>query len=317
MVKFEDAELWDILPDNFKTPEMQAFSHVLKKYMQKLQLYAKRCSMMAAIPELPDEILDLLAIELRSQYYDTKLPRKAKEEIIRNTFDWYKKSGTASVIEEFFSTIFDNGKVEEWFNYGGNPYYFKAFVNISNSEISPEKNKIVKQQIEAYKNKRSWLELISYLIQSKVEVSIHHDSAITYISQYYPRYNIPFLYFDGTWKWSGIYTLDGYEKDKAIEFYPSKLQISGDVKQETKAESRLHTKNEAKETLKTWSSMGIQSEAPATIQTSSKMSVSTESKQIIQHKETLTIEKDLWFLDGTYSLDGTKLLDAEIINHEL
>lgn len=146
---------------------------------------------------------------------------------------------------------------------------------------------------------------------------ISYQNIIQIRSDFFPRYNIPHLYFEGTWKWNGIYTLDGYEKDKAIEFYPSKLQISGDVKQGTKAESRLHTKNEAKETLKTQSNMGIQSETTATIQTSSKMSVSAESKQVIQHKETLTIEKDLWFLDGTYSLDGTKLLDAEIINHEL
>lgn len=31
----------------------------------------------------------------------------------------------------------------------------------------------------------------------------------------------------------------------------------------------------------------------------------------------LTIEKDLWYLDGTYLLDGTKLLDAEIIMQTL
>ena len=45
--------------------------------------------------------------------------------------------------------------------------------------------------------------------------------------------------------------------------------------------------------------------------------IKTDIDKTISYKEHLTIEKDLWFLDGTYLLDGTKLLDAEIIEQEL
>lgn len=31
----------------------------------------------------------------------------------------------------------------------------------------------------------------------------------------------------------------------------------------------------------------------------------------------LTVENDLWYLDRTYLLNGTKLLDAEIFEYEL
>ena len=64
MIKFEDAQLLDILPLTLQTPEMLALNYVLKKYMKKLHQYMKRCSMLANITSLPDRVLDLLAIEL-------------------------------------------------------------------------------------------------------------------------------------------------------------------------------------------------------------------------------------------------------------
>ncbi len=318
MIKFEDAQLLDILPLTLQTPEMLALNYVLKKYMQKLHQYRKRCSMLANITSLPDRVLDLLAIELNCQYYEESLSRKEKESIIINTLSWYKRAGTASILEEFFSTIFKNGKIVEWFEYGGEPYFFRAIIDVSDFTINKEKNKLVKQQIEAYKNKRSWLEKIFYLIKTEYNININYNSAITYITQYYPRYNIPFLFFDGTWKWNNIYTLDGYKDSRTLEFYPTRLDILSIFQQQIKKESLLQIKTQAqgmKENNQT--RLELQSNIEITDKEETGIIIKTDINKTIFYQEYLTIEKDLWFLDGTYFLDKTKLLDAEIIEQRL
>lgn len=318
MIKFEDAQLFDILPFPLQSPEMLAFNVVLKKNMQKLQQYIKRCSMLATITSLPDRVLDLLAIELNCQYYEESLSRKEKETIIINTLSWYKRAGTASILEEFFSTIFKNGKIVEWFEYGGEPYFFRAIIEVSDFTINQEKNKLVKQQIEAYKNKRSWLEKIFYLIKTEYNIKINSSSAITFITQYYPRYNASFLFLDGTFKWNGAYTLDGYKDNRVLEFYPARLKMFSIFQEQIKRECFLQIKTQVKKTEKSsQANLEIQSNIEIANKEETGVMIKTDIDKTICYKEHLTIEKDLWFLDGTYLLDGTKLLDAEIIEQEL
>lgn len=61
----------------------------------------------------------------------------------------------------------------------------------------------------------------------------------------------------------------------------------------------------------------LRTEEPAAMVTESAAGI---SQQVFTKPEVmcrLTVEKDLWYLDGTYLLDGTKLLDAEIFNYDL
>ena len=61
----------------------------------------------------------------------------------------------------------------------------------------------------------------------------------------------------------------------------------------------------------------IQSNIEITDKEETGIIIKTDINKTIFYQEYLTIEKDLWFLNGTYFLDGTKLLDAEIIEQRL
>ena len=63
------------------------------------------------LDELPERILDILAVELRTQYYDTALPIETKRTLIRNTLLWYKKAGTLSALRECVRRMPDPGVV--------------------------------------------------------------------------------------------------------------------------------------------------------------------------------------------------------------
>ena len=136
---------WDLIPDSLKAEETRAFSTAMGNAFHRMLPYTGRVSGHASIDMLPDEILDLLAVELKTQYYREDLPQDTKRELIRQTIPWYMQAGTPSVIREYLGTVFDGGKTEEWFSYGGKPYYFRAYVYAESHEIPLGYGEEVKQ----------------------------------------------------------------------------------------------------------------------------------------------------------------------------
>lgn len=162
MIKLYDAEITDILPESIKAPaEVKAVSYAIKKAMQKFLDYCDNAYVYASIDTMPEFVLDLLAIEFNTQYYDTSLPISNKRELIKNTFIWWQRAGTPSTVEELIAAVFGEGEVKEWFEYNGEPYYFKI---ITNAPFSPDIEARLKTMIENVKNARSRLQ----------EVEMHH-----------------------------------------------------------------------------------------------------------------------------------------------
>lgn len=123
MIKFREGELLDLLPPVFKEdPDWVAFSYALKKGMQKLLGYADTTMMYAAIDDQPENILDYMATELRSPYYEESADIETKRSIIKRTIEWYLKAGTKASVEELIRTVIGSeGTLVEWPDFEGGP----------------------------------------------------------------------------------------------------------------------------------------------------------------------------------------------------
>lgn len=112
----------DVLRENENTRALgRAVADALetgKDLFALLRLYGQ-------LDELPERILDILAAELRTQYYDTALPAETKRTLIRNTLLWYKKAGTLSALSELVESVFGECDIQEWFDYEGDPGHFR------------------------------------------------------------------------------------------------------------------------------------------------------------------------------------------------
>lgn len=155
MIKLSDAELISVLPPFLKeNTDVQALSYAFKKGMEKMLTYAEISSLYASIGSLPDDIVDLLALELQSQYYDESMDIGIKRDIVKNSIAWYAKGGTISAVDEMIQTVFGEGKVVEWYDFGGSP---GTFYIDTNAELSPDVIKKFNEIINKVKNKRSHL----------------------------------------------------------------------------------------------------------------------------------------------------------------
>ena len=92
-----------------------------------------------AFDSLSEKITDLMASEWRTQFYDGTLELAKKKELVKNTLQWYLSAGTDKAVNSLLETLFGNGKIIPWYEYGGQPYHAKISANIEYSEGIMEK----------------------------------------------------------------------------------------------------------------------------------------------------------------------------------
>lgn len=219
MIDFYHGEITDIMPYNLISPETQALSNAVSQAMRRLKDFSSACHMYGELSKVPEPVLDLMALELNTQYYDQTMPRKLKEQLLTQTTAWYMHAGTPEVLREFLGTVLEGGEIREWYEYGGKPYFFKAEVQVGEHEIPLGYGVEVKRQIELYKNARSWLEHVAFIIGSKSYCDVGLENAVRFRGRFYPRLNAPILKLDGIWNLSGK-KLSGYDSDEKLDFYP-------------------------------------------------------------------------------------------------
>ena len=115
---------------------------------------------MAVIDELPEEILDVLAVELRTPAYDDSYNIEIKRELIRGTLVFYQRLGTPAAVNWVVQTIFGNGHIDEWFNYDGDPHHFRVYVRNDGTFRSLEGLADFLRIIAIVKRLSSWLDTI-------------------------------------------------------------------------------------------------------------------------------------------------------------
>ena len=174
MIKLSELKLIDILPDRLKTNrEIVAIANALEKELQEITETINEVIIMSRIDEMPEEVVDSLAWQLHVDFYEPLalgLDLDKKRALVKNSLDWHRRKGTKSVLEDMIRILFlDDVKIEEWFEYGGKPYFFRI-ISYSDSLTDEQYNDLIRA-IHQLKNERSWLEEIIFI--RKIEATIH------------------------------------------------------------------------------------------------------------------------------------------------
>lgn len=350
MVDFWEGEVRDIAPSNLLTPEVQAVSYAVREAMRRLQEWSASLPLYAEICRVPDPVLDLMATELNTQYYDQGLPRRMKERLVSQTLKWHMRGGTCLTLEEYLSTLYAGGRIEEWHIYGGNPYCFKAVVTVGEDErIEFGEGVAVRKRIMAYKNVRSWLDALIFRLYFYYKVSVKHGAGVTIRAGYYPRYNLAFLYLDGIWRLDGERGLNGYDSGGPIDFYPCHMgiltQVAGKVENAWKARmwmgaeslvaagaaaafqaaARIFTEEGEDIPLCMDGSVPMDGGVDMSGYLERKRQTIPEARVHlavgtgipVRHGASMTEERNIGYLDGNWKLDGGRKLDAQLIHHLL
>lgn len=185
MTNLYDGRLVDIISNAAaRNPEVEALAFALRAEKRRIMDYAKQTRTISMIDELPEPILDVLAVELRSPYYNDAATIQEKRDIIRSSLLWAYRAGTVSAMEEMCMALFGNGRVVEWFNAAQDEGEFVPgeFDIETGAEMEDPQQYMarINRVIDRVKNVRSHLRKVRYL---RV---VHAPETGKVLSQSYP-----------------------------------------------------------------------------------------------------------------------------------
>ena len=149
MISLYDGQITDLLPWKIaQSTEVRCISYAVQQEHQRMLRLAAHTRTMAVIDELPERILDVLAVELRTPYYQESMNLGTKRNMIE--------------------IVFGEGRTEEWFDYTEGPYTPGTFDIITNARMTEEMANYFLSIIQRVKNTRSHIRRI--LVEREMEM---------------------------------------------------------------------------------------------------------------------------------------------------
>lgn len=147
-----------MLPEALARDEgMQPLGYMTADAVAALKPITQMVKVYARIDELDEQVLDLLARDFKVDWYDFNYQLSTKRELIRDCFFVHRHLGTKGSVVSAMTDVYPPSMVQEWWEYGGDPYYFRAIIDVT-STAEPAPLGLIKKKINFYKPARSHLQ---------------------------------------------------------------------------------------------------------------------------------------------------------------
>ena len=159
------VDFTDYLPGALRhDPKMKALAAAMAGQMLGVGEEIRKALIYPRIGELPEELVDILAYDFHIDWYDYSYPLNVKRDILKNGMRVHKKMGTKYAVETALRDVYKSARVEEWFEYGGEPYMFRVIIDVSVDGLTDEAKRKLEGKMRHYKNLRSQCENFIYRV---------------------------------------------------------------------------------------------------------------------------------------------------------
>lgn len=160
-----DASWEELLPQPLRNdPRMLALAKAIAEQKRNAAAEVRLARFWTDIDSVPEQMLDVLAYDLKIDWWDESYTVEEKRQTIKDCFKVHKFKGTKYAVETAISAIYPETTAEEWFEYGGDPYTFRLTIDATNVEVNTAQHKRVLERVNYYKNLRSHLERVKYTL---------------------------------------------------------------------------------------------------------------------------------------------------------
>lgn len=153
-------------------PEINALGRAIAEQLQITARQIRQNIIYARIDELDEQTLDILAYDLHVDWYDYSYPIEVKRRTIKDSVKIHRRLGTKYAVETALGAVFPGTRVEEWFEYGGDPYTFRVIINATENGVTAAQQAAVLERVIFYKNLRSHLEAVRFKVEKKTTVHV-------------------------------------------------------------------------------------------------------------------------------------------------
>ena len=165
MTELKDSRFTELLPSDLKNDtETQAFAYAVSRQVQQVIRFADAACIYIAIDGVPEPVLDLLGVELRTGFNKQAYSAAVRGALVRETLISSAQMGTRAAVNRIIEAVLGVGQIEGWWEYAGTPHHFRATV----AGIYPTAKNIAdfKEAVQSVKRLSSWLDEITYLSEA-------------------------------------------------------------------------------------------------------------------------------------------------------
>ena len=149
-----------------KDPSAVALAEAMAELLSQRPREIDRILIYPAIDSLDEPLLDILAYDFKVDWWDPEYSVDEKRRTLKGSWYVHKHMGTKASVVTAVSAVYPETAVEEWFEYGGEPYGFKIRLNLTGTEWSEERPRRILERVEYYKSLRSHLDGMDYIRES-------------------------------------------------------------------------------------------------------------------------------------------------------
>lgn len=139
--------------------------------IDKLQIYTQ-------IDNLPEDLVDILASDFKVDWYGYNYDLEVKRGQLKDSFIVHRFLGTKNAMEKAMGDLYPGTQVEEWFDYDGDPFYFRILLDVTDQKVNISHDELLRT-INMFKPIRSHLQDDTVIYRSRAEIEIQVSTGYT------------------------------------------------------------------------------------------------------------------------------------------
>ena len=165
----------ELLPESLKQDKaILAMLGAMAEQKRKIAAEIYRLNIWPNFRNLSEEMMEVLRFDMDISFDEFQGDSEAKQLMLQMGRALKKNAGTISAVKEAIKTVYPaGGEITEWFDYGGDPYYFRANIDVTGQPTDAATLATIRSRILAAKNIRSWLDRIDLRTHAELSQKIY------------------------------------------------------------------------------------------------------------------------------------------------
>ena len=127
MSNLSDITIKEILPSSIAEDQnVQELGATGDSYLHEIFEKVQCILLLPNLDTLPEDVVDSLAWQYHVDFYELDMPIATKRGMVREAIYWHLIKGTPAAVEKVVANVFQSATVQENWEYGGDPYYFRV-----------------------------------------------------------------------------------------------------------------------------------------------------------------------------------------------
>lgn len=154
------------------TPWVKVLEKVYVQMQLKTLAYADKLRIYTHLDDVSEEVLDVLAVQFKVDWYDQSWKAETKRSVIKTSLEVRRFYGTGWATEKAIATVYPGSKIVEWYNYKGargTPGHFVVECDISSDREQLDVAEL-ERVVNIYKRMTAHLDAVHCIVRHTIEL---------------------------------------------------------------------------------------------------------------------------------------------------